>query len=508
MARNSLEDAWDAQALKLGKLNLRFTSDETERRYRIMHIRQSLPIIWVSTLAGLFLYVIFGVLDLYIVPDKLTEIWIIRYGIVCPILIGIFFVTRTKLFLRISQPVLALAMFVPGLGILGMVAIANAPGSHFYYAGLIIVIIYCSSLSVFRYVYAAAISLTLLAIYQVVALVVNLISTETLINNDFFLTVSLAIGVFTSYTQELYIRQNFINTQLLLQEKDRTDQLLEEARASSRAKTEFLAPMSHELRTPLNAILGFSEVIKQQMFGPIGSKKYLTYIEDIYNSGTHLLSLITDILDLSKAEAGRLALREEVVDLTEVLDGCMRMFRERAAESGVRLQFDMPRVATQVRADPRLLRQSFINLISNAVKFTQKGGSVILSIGHAEDESVHVRIEDSGIGIAREDLVKIVEPFVQVEAPLAAAMQAAGLACRWPRKSWSCMTARSRSKARSGSARPSPHGCPPGGCSPGGRGRLSSRGMPLKRLNRVFAGLRRVFADREAGCDPSCRPSP
>ena len=436
MARNSLEDAWDAQALKLGKLNLRFTSDETERRYRIMHIRQSLPIIWVSTLAGLFLYVIFGVLDLYIVPDKLTEIWIIRYGIVCPILIGIFFVTRTKLFLRISQPVLALAMLVPGLGILGMVAIANAPGSHFYYAGLIIVIyyagliiviIYCSPLSVFRYVYAAAISLTLLAIYQVVALVVNPIPTETLINNDFFLTVSLAIGVFTSYTQELYIRQNFINTQLLLKEKDRTDQLLEEARASSRAKTEFLALMSHELRTPLNAILGFSEVIKQQMFGPIGSKKYLTYIEDIYNSGTHLLSLITDILDLSKAEAGRLALREEVVDLTEVLDGCMRMFREGAAESGVRLQFDMPRVATQVRADPRLLRQSFINLISNAVKFTQKGGSVILSIGHAEDESVHVRIEDSGIGIAREDLVKIVEPFVQVESAFSRGHEGSGL---------------------------------------------------------------------------------
>lgn len=427
MENSSLEKAWDAQALRLGKLKLRFANDETEQRYRIMHIRQSLPIIWVSLLAGMFLYVIFGVLDLYIVPDKLTEIWIIRYAIVCPILIGIFIVTRTKYFLRISQPVLALAMLTPGLGILGMVAIASAPGSHLYYAGLIIVIIYCSSLSVFRYVYAAAISLTLLAIYQVVALVVNPIPTETFINNNFFLVVSLAIGVFTSYTQELYIRQNFVNTQLLLKEKGRTDQLLEEARASSQAKTEFLAVMSHELRTPLNAILGFSEVIKHQMFGPIGSKKYLTYIEDIYNSGTHLLSLITDILDLSKAEAGRLALREEAVDLTEVLDGCMRMFRERAAEGGVRLQFDVPGVAIQVRADPRLLRQSFINLISNAVKFTQKGGSVTLSLGHAEDGGVHVRIEDSGIGIAKEDLVKIVEPFVQVESAFSRDHEGTGL---------------------------------------------------------------------------------
>ncbi|MGB1548526.1 MAG: sensor histidine kinase, partial [Alphaproteobacteria bacterium] len=223
------------------------------------------------------------------------------------------------------------------------------------------------------------------------------------------------------------IRQNFINTQLLLKEKDRTDILLDEARASSQAKTEFLAVMSHELRTPLNAIIGFSEVIKQQMFGPVGSKKYLTYIDDIYNSGTHLLGLITDILDLSKAEAGRLVLREEVVNLTEVLDGCMRMFRERAAETGVRLQFDMPAVSSRVRADPRLLRQSFINLISNAVKFTQKGGSVLLSIGHAEDGSIHVRVEDSGIGIAKVDLTKVVEPFVQVESALTRDYEGTGL---------------------------------------------------------------------------------
>lgn len=427
MVKEDLTEQWDAKELKLGRLNLRFARDETERRYRIMHIRQSLPIIWLSILAGMFLYILFGVLDLYIVPENLQEVWIIRYGIVCPILVGIFLITLTKYFIRVSQPVLALGMLVPGAGILGMVAVADAPGNHLYYAGLILVIIYCSSLSVLRYVYAAAVSVTLLAGYQCVALLINPIPGETLLNNNFFLAVSLAVGIFTSYTQELYIRQNFINTQLLLKEKDRTDILLDEARASSQAKTEFLAVMSHELRTPLNAIIGFSEVIKQQMFGPVGSKKYLTYIDDIYNSGTHLLGLITDILDLSKAEAGRLVLREEVVNLTELLDGCMRMFRERAAETGVRLQFDMPAVASRVRADPRLLRQSFINLISNAVKFTQKGGSVLLSIGHAEDGSIHVRVEDSGIGIAKVDLTKVVEPFVQVESALTRDYEGTGL---------------------------------------------------------------------------------
>ncbi len=427
MAKNDLEGAWDAHTLRLGKFRLRFANDETEQRYRIMHIRQSLPIVRLSVLAGLLLYALFGALDLYIVPEQLKEIWIIRYGIVCPILFVLFLATLTKYFLYISQLVLGLAMLVSGLGILGMLSVANAPGSHLYYAGLTLVIIYCSSLSIIRYVYAAAVSIFLLTLYQAVALVINPIPHETFLNNNFFLVVALMVGIFTSYTQELYIRQNFVNTQLLLKEKGRSDQLLDEARASSQAKTEFLAIMSHELRTPLNAILGFSEILKQQMFGPVGSEKYKGYIEDIYNSGSHLLSLITDILDLSKAETGRLSLREEVVNLTEVLDGCMRMFRGRAAEGGVRLRFDMPETPVRLQADPRLLRQSFINLISNAVKFTQKGGAVILSIAHSVDGGISVRIEDTGIGIAEKDIGKIFEPFVQVEAAYSRGYEGTGL---------------------------------------------------------------------------------
>jgi len=427
MAMNDLEKAWTAHALRLGKLRLRFDDDETENRYRIMHIRQSLPTIRVSLLAGLGLYALFGILDYFIVPDKLMEFWIIRYGVVCPVLLTLCLVTGTKAFLRMSQFILAFGMLVPGLGILVMVAIANAPGNHLYYAGLLLVIIYCSSLSILRYVYAAAITVTLVGLYQYVALVVNPIPSEVLISNNVFLVVSGAVGIFTSYTQELYIRQNFVKTQLLLKEKERSDQLLDEARASSEAKTEFLAVMSHELRTPLNAILGFSQILKQQMFGPIGSEKYKGYIEDIHSSGSHLLSLITDILDLSKAEAGRLTLRDEVVNLTEVLDGCMRMFRERAAENGIRLRFDMPKTAVQLHADPRLLRQTFINLLSNAVKFTQKGGAVVVSTAHMADGSVCVCVEDTGIGIAKGDIEKVFEPFVQVEAAYARGYEGTGL---------------------------------------------------------------------------------
>ncbi|MEW5705056.1 MAG: ATP-binding protein [Pseudomonadota bacterium] len=426
MKENPIE-TWNVPQLRLGKLRLRFNDGETERRYQNMHIRQSLPIVWVSIFSGMFLYALFAILDLYIVPEQLMAIWAIRFGLVCPILFGMFLVTLTKTFWKFSQPILALGMLVPGLGVLGMVAIADAPGNHFYYAGLILVIIYCSSLSVLRYLYAAAVSVALIGLYQYVALVANPIPLETLINNNFFLGVALLVGVFTSYTQELYIRQNFVNMQLLLKEKWRSDQLLEEARASSQAKTEFLAVMSHELRTPLNAILGFSDIIKQQMFGPLGSEKYRAYIEDIHSSGSHLLSLITDILDLSKAEAGKLTLREEVVNLTEVIDRCLRMFRERAAEGGVRLHFDVPQAVTRLLADPRLLRQSLINLVSNAVKFTQRGGAVAVSVGETKDGGVLVRIEDTGIGIAKEDIPKIFEPFVQVESAYSRGHEGTGL---------------------------------------------------------------------------------
>ena len=185
------------------------------------------------------------------------------------------------------------------------------------------------------------------------------------------------------------------------------------AEAANRSKSEFLANMSHELRTPLNAIIGFSEVMQEQMFGPLGAEKYNEYSRDIHRSGQFLLDVINDILDMSKIEAGRVQLETQVGQLSGLFEEIMRLVGARAFEGKVTVERDISD-AIQVIADRRALKQVFINLLSNAVKFTPEGGSVRITA--VEDEGwVTIRITDTGIGIPPRDIDKLGRPFEQVE---------------------------------------------------------------------------------------------
>ncbi|WP_119462754.1 ATP-binding protein [Rhodospirillaceae bacterium SYSU D60014] len=186
------------------------------------------------------------------------------------------------------------------------------------------------------------------------------------------------------------------------------------AEQANAAKSQFLANMSHELRTPLNAIIGFSEVMKQEVFGPIGNPSYRDYAGDIHQSGMHLLALINDILDLSKAEAGRLDIDEEPVDLSEIVAASLRMMETVAAKARVLLIDRTAPPLPTVRADGRKLRQILLNLLSNSVKFTPAGGHVVLRAQRSEDGWLTLSIADTGIGIASEDIPKALEPFGQV----------------------------------------------------------------------------------------------
>ena len=197
------------------------------------------------------------------------------------------------------------------------------------------------------------------------------------------------------------------------------------AEIANRAKSEFLANMSHELRTPLNAILGFSDIIAARSFGDGALERYSEYARDIHNSGAHLLSIIDDILDLSKIEAGRTVLQETDVPLDTIVSDVRTMLR--GSHGHVSFRIDVPTPTPNLRVDERKFVQILVNLLSNAFKFTQAGGEVALSVAVRRDGGLAVSVRDTGIGIAPADMEKVLAPFGQVESAFSRRHQGTGL---------------------------------------------------------------------------------
>ncbi len=198
------------------------------------------------------------------------------------------------------------------------------------------------------------------------------------------------------------------NARLFLEIEDKSRQL----ELASQHKSEFLANMSHELRTPLNAIIGFSEVLAEGMFGEINEKQ-TEYLRDILESGQHLLSLINDILDLSKIEAGRMELEPTDFDLPSAIENALILVRERASRRGITLQRSVDNRLGMIGADERKIKQVLLNLLSNALKFTPEGGRIDVWAGIV-DGMAEISVTDTGVGIAPEDQEAVFEEFRQV----------------------------------------------------------------------------------------------
>ena len=210
------------------------------------------------------------------------------------------------------------------------------------------------------------------------------------------------------------------SAQNLVQARDQAD-------AANRAKSEFLASMSHELRTPLNAIIGFSQIIKDETFGPVGSFQYREYLQDIHASGQHLLGLINDILDLSKIESGTDKLDEDKIEILEIIRSALKLVGHRASKGGIEIELELADQLPALRADERKLKQILVNLLTNAIKFTDAGGEVTLRAWCRPDGGHVFQIVDTGIGIAPEDIPKALSRFGQVASDLNRKYEGTGL---------------------------------------------------------------------------------
>jgi signal transduction histidine kinase len=201
----------------------------------------------------------------------------------------------------------------------------------------------------------------------------------------------------------------------------------EQAEAANRAKSDFLANMSHELRTPLNAIIGFSEMMQREVLGALGNEQYRSYVGDIHTSGAHLLQIINDILDLSKAESGKLTLEEAIFDIRDPIRSVGQLTSVRVREAGLSDTVDIPEDIPLLRGDERKTMQMVLNLVTNAIKFSPDGGRIDIICRADPAIGLSITVADTGIGIAEKDIGRVLEAFEQVDSSISRKQQGTGL---------------------------------------------------------------------------------
>jgi signal transduction histidine kinase len=419
--RNILTRSCFQESFAVNYFTLSFKQSKVEQKFLHHHLNGYLPVIRLLLSVAIVLYIIVGTIDPLVMPHKYPIIWLIRFIAILTFIWGIA-ATYRKNFVAHAQKTLLFCCVVSSSSILLMIALGESPGKELYYAGLIQVFLYSNMLRV-KYFYAIFAHIFTTLAYFFTYLFVNPflgIDVGIILNNNYFLVASALMGISIHYVQEFYQRQNFVQQSQLedaritaIAAKDLTEELYIKAHSASEAKQQFLVVMNHELRTPLNAIIGFATMMASGYLGD-SKEKYEEYSKDIMASGNHLSNVINEILEFSKATSGTLEMTEELFDVHEVIDFTLKMISMRAAQKGIRLEFEHLSDPLYLRADKRLLTQALSNLVTNAVKFTPNSGAVTVSLEETKS-TISIHVSDTGVGIDPENIERALTPFLQIE---------------------------------------------------------------------------------------------
>lgn len=468
--------------MKLNPITLTFSGvdEELEEAYLTRDFEKCIWQIRIVLVLAAIFYILFGFLDVLQVPELLSTFLMIRFGFFLPVVLLVLCLSFTRFFVRIMQPLFVLVMMAGGGGIIMMLCLAPSPVGYTYFAGLILVFMFGYSFGRVQFLWASLSGWSLVILYTVAALYCSETPLSIIINNNFFFIATNLVGMASSYMFEYYNRKNFsiscqlenerwkarqANLELEHRVQERTAQLAtinknlraeieerkkvarelreihgelelrvdartrelvrindelskakEAADQSARVKTEFLANMSHEIRTPMNAIIGMSDLALNE---EITRDQRREYLDIIRTSARSLLGIINDILDLSKIEAGKMALEETPFDIGSLVESISSMFLDQINEKGLEFIIDIgDGMPERLVGDPLRLQQVLVNLTSNAVKFTEEG-EITLRLAVMEENDTHVtlmfQVVDTGIGLDSKISTILFDAFAQAD---------------------------------------------------------------------------------------------